>query len=1170
MKKRFLWHLCMIVLASLLMLQAIPVSAAEKTTVYYFESFEDCATNQVPDDSVYTGFNTHVVEYAEQKKALYMEPTKDEMVINIPLTSGKSDFFFTVNMAVEGEIVSGGLTLINSNTRFKLVNIKNNSLATYDGKKALPALGSKFSSFTVHYSPGEKRMELYSEGKLVLSKWYVANGPTSATGIELKLESESFDTASIMIDSILVYSTPDGSIMKMPEVTYNPESLDWESSLYDPTPQIYLYKNFDTPSAGLNGFTVFSAAGAQMVESGDESYYRMANTDAADTLDASLSKVGSKAMFEVMLKQEAPGANLSIYYVDLPNGFDQFLTVTSTGSVTVGNAPVGMLRDDEWNHLAISTNFSNHTHDVWLNGKLVAEDIARRGATQSPIKIRMQRTALDGEGAILIDSMRIYSGEEISVLDDSDYTGISILGGDNSAINALSGKYAVHGYSNQIAVNGERKITDTYGFVENEIIYSSKTNLCEIFGAEIDAVAGSTEVTVGEQKVTLEYPAIERDGQIYLPAKDLAEKLGKVTKQHERGVLVIADEPFVMNDSVLLKVNNYMQYGRLSPEETIARLSEYGVARPRVRITQDDVERLRTAYTTADPNFMKLYNDGKTGLFFPSRTVTAQSATSSIYWHTIAFAIDWLVTGDDLAEQKVRENVNILCSMPNWHVENDTLGRAQSTITVAMAYDWFYDEWTEEERAMMENAIIEYGLKPVEKVLKGTDSSITNFLLAGNQGNNITAITASGAIIGASAVWEKSPELASYIIAECTRGLEMTAARFYPDGGWEEGSSYAAYMAVYHTQGMSTIKNVLGTDCGLMTAPGVKEHAYYQMALLGNRGANNFHDGAEWELEQAMDAVNIPWAAHVYNSSEIYQMKKDYKALSGIATYPEDILYYRPDLEKSEMVENPLDYVYQDVDLFSMRNNYNKDGIFLSAHYGIENAAHGHYDGGSFVLDMLGERWAIDLGKDDYNLPGYFVGGTRGTYYRLRPEGHNTFVINPDGTEGHSVFGNSPLTKFESSQNTSIAIGDLSSCFPDSVQSAKRGFMLTDNRETVIIRDEIRSNEPVEYYWFMHTPAEIEIVDKTTAILTQNGKQIRVSFLSNAPGTTISKMDAVPLPTSPNPEGQLKNEGVTKIAIHVPSAANFDVTVRITPVDSPYIVNPIADISLDNWSATNN
>jgi hypothetical protein len=41
-----------------------------------------------------------------------------------------------------------------------------------------------------------------------------------------------------------------------------------------------------------------------------------------------------------------------------------------------------------------------------------------------------------------------------------------------------------------------------------------------------------------------------------------------------------------------------------------------------------------------------------------------------------------------------------------------------------------------------------------------------------------------------------------------------------------------------------------------------------------------------------------------------------------------------------------------------------------------------------------GVRWFVDLGADNYNLPGYF-GGQRWNYYRMRAESHNTLVLNP-------------------------------------------------------------------------------------------------------------------------------------------------------------------------------
>ena len=60
---------------------------------------------------------------------------------------------------------------------------------------------------------------------------------------------------------------------------------------------------------------------------------------------------------------------------------------------------------------------------------------------------------------------------------------------------------------------------------------------------------------------------------------------------------------------------------------------------------------------------------------------------------------------------------------------------------------------------------------------------------------------------------------------------------------------------------------------------------------------------------------------------------------------------------------------------------------------------HTQADAGTFVVDGARHRWVIDLGSDDYDLPGYFDhGGTPGSgprwrYYRSQAAGHNTLVI---------------------------------------------------------------------------------------------------------------------------------------------------------------------------------
>ena len=60
---------------------------------------------------------------------------------------------------------------------------------------------------------------------------------------------------------------------------------------------------------------------------------------------------------------------------------------------------------------------------------------------------------------------------------------------------------------------------------------------------------------------------------------------------------------------------------------------------------------------------------------------------------------------------------------------------------------------------------------------------------------------------------------------------------------------------------------------------------------------------------------------------------------------------------------------------------------------------HAQLDAGSFVVDGARTRWVVDLGGDEYDLPGYFEHGTpeepgrRWRYYRTATAGHNTLVI---------------------------------------------------------------------------------------------------------------------------------------------------------------------------------
>ena len=223
-----------------------------------------------------------------------------------------------------------------------------------------------------------------------------------------------------------------------------------------------------------------------------------------------------------------------------------------------------------------------------------------------------------------------------------------------------------------------------------------------------------------------------------------------------------------------------------------------------------------------------------------------------------------------------------------------------------------------------------------------------------------------------------------------------------------------------------------------------------------------------------------------------------------------------------------------------------RDSVFVGLKCGDNRANHSHLDLGSFVLDALGQRWAVDLGADDYNLPGYF-GGQRWNYYRLRAEGHNTLVINPGNGPDQDPGALAPIVRFESKPARAFAIADLTRAYAPDASRVQRGVALLDRRQT-LVQDEIQAGHTNEIWWFMHTPGEIQINDDgTTATLSQGNTRLFARLLSPA-NARFTMMEAQPLQASPHPEKQQQNISVRKLAIHWNGVTDLRVTVLFTPL----------------------
>ena len=115
-------------------------------------------------------------------------------------------------------------------------------------------------------------------------------------------------------------------------------------------------------------------------------------------------------------------------------------------------------------------------------------------------------------------------------------------------------------------------------------------------------------------------------------------------------------------------------------------------------------------------------------------------------------------------------------------------------------------------------------------------------------------------------------------------------------------------------------------------------------------------------------------------------------------------------------------------------------------------------DIGSFVVDMAGERFISDVGGENYSASGGYFTTNRYYFYASRPEGHNLYIINPEEDNLDYLGQDIATVKSEllvSKPKGAIGVMDLSDAYKTWTNSAKRGFMLGDDRRSVTVRDEI-------------------------------------------------------------------------------------------------------------------
>lgn len=494
-------------------------------------------------------------------------------------------------------------------------------------------------------------------------------------------------------------------------------------------------------------------------------------------------------------------------------------------------------------------------------------------------------------------------------------------------------------------------------------------------------------------------------------------------------------------------------------------------------------------------------------------------------------ALLYRLEGEPRYAQRAWQELDAAANFPNWNPRH-FLDTAEMTHAFAIGYDWLYDVWTPEQRARLRQAIVEKGFKPALKIYRGRGGWP-------RARHNWNQVCNGGIGMGALALGDVEPEMAGEILHSALASLPLAMAEFAPDGACKEGPGYWNYAISYNVVFLAGLKSALGTDFGLSKMAGFDVTGLFPVYMSGPVGRMfnyaDAHDGKIW-------APQLFWLAREFNLPVLAGYERQVAAPRAL-----DLLWFEPQTATPESAGLTFNKYFRGAEVAVLRSQWdNPKALFVGFKAGNNRANHSHLDLGSFVLDAQGTRWAMDLGSDNYNLPGYF-GRQRWTYYRLRTEGHNTLVLNPGAEPNQAPAASARIIRFQPDPQRPFALADLTPAYARQASKVWRGIALLGGSQ-VLVQDEVQAQKPAELWWFMHTPARVKIEQGgRAAILQQRGARLRAEILSPA-NAGFQVLDAQPLPTSPHPERQAKNEGIRKLAIHLAEVSQVRIAVRLVPL----------------------
>ena len=533
------------------------------------------------------------------------------------------------------------------------------------------------------------------------------------------------------------------------------------------------------------------------------------------------------------------------------------------------------------------------------------------------------------------------------------------------------------------------------------------------------------------------------------------------------------------------------------PTPDYSKLSQH----PRLILKEGDIELVRQKIERDRPlrkmhSIIKGRADKHLDLAVSERKKTGKrllSVSRNVLERVCYCSYMYLVSSDESYARRAEKEMLAAASFTDWNPSH-FLDVAEMMAALAIGYDWLYDWLSPESKKIIEDAIIEKGLRTATDDIKWLRE----------KNINRTQVCNAGVIMGALAVYERIPKEAKRHIEESIKRNALALGLYAPDGIYPEGYGYWIYGNWYEVMLIESLRTALGTSFEIEKTPGFLQTGLFANFMTSPIGRTfNFYD-----CDNQYNEINplLYWfALETGDISLVWQDRKrlvEEENIRGINPQsPLAMIFASRCNFKDAQPISQKSWAGQGINpIYFYRSGWDKktDG-YLAAKGGSPLSSHAHMDGGSFIYEWGGVRWARDLGMQGYHSlesKGIKLGARteRWSVYRLNNYSHNTLTINE---KLHRFDQMATMTKVIDKDNCHGAEFDLTQLFPDMRKVCRKIYIDNSNRVTCIDKLENGEGES-NIRWNMCTFAKAEIIDDKNILLRENGQEVILRVISPA------------------------------------------------------------------------